>query len=88
MRPRRHRPRSTINTQPAPASGVFEYLDTQPPAAAFCRASEPSISSEPDGNEQRKSLPLRGVSGHFDAGPGWLNVAWRKQRPEHSANLK
>jgi hypothetical protein len=35
-------PWSTLNTQPAPASGTFEYLDTNPPtAAAFYRASEP-----------------------------------------------
>jgi len=35
-------PWSTINTQTAPASGAFEYIDTNPPAAAaFYRASEP-----------------------------------------------
>jgi hypothetical protein len=35
-------PWSTINTQTAPLSGAFEYLDTNPPAAAaFYRASEP-----------------------------------------------
>jgi hypothetical protein len=35
-------PWSTINTQTAPASGLFEYLDTNsPPAAAFYRTSEP-----------------------------------------------
>jgi hypothetical protein len=35
-------PWSTINTQTAPASGAFEYLDTNPPAsAAFYRTSEP-----------------------------------------------
>ena len=35
-------PWSTINRQTAPASGPFEYLDTNPPAAtAFYRASEP-----------------------------------------------
>jgi len=33
---------STINTQTASASGLFEYLDTNsPPAAAFYRTSEP-----------------------------------------------
>jgi len=35
-------PWSTINTQTASASGLFEYLDTNsPPAAAFYRTSEP-----------------------------------------------
>jgi hypothetical protein len=35
-------PWSTINTQTAPESGPFEYLDTNPPsAAAFYRTSEP-----------------------------------------------
>jgi hypothetical protein len=35
-------PWSTINTQAAPGSGLFEYLDTNPPApAAFYRTSEP-----------------------------------------------
>jgi hypothetical protein len=35
-------PWSTINTQTAPASGLFEYLDPNPPsAAAFYRTSEP-----------------------------------------------
>jgi hypothetical protein len=35
-------PWSTINTQTAPASGAFEYVDTNASAsAAFYRASEP-----------------------------------------------
>jgi hypothetical protein len=35
-------PWGTINTQTAPASGLFEYLDPNPPsAAAFYRTSEP-----------------------------------------------
>ena len=35
-------PWSTISIQTAPASGAFEYLDTNPPAAAaFYRTSEP-----------------------------------------------
>src|SRR5262245_15355716 len=35
-------PWSTINTQTAPTSGAFEYLDSDPPSApAFYRPSEP-----------------------------------------------
>ncbi len=34
-------PWSTLDTQTAPASGAVEYLDTNPPAVAFYRASEP-----------------------------------------------
>ena len=34
-------PWNTISTQTAPASGLFEYLDTNPPAnAGFYRTSE------------------------------------------------